>query len=113
MDFTTLLAELDQLNLPPDGYAITSSGTLAVRNLREANDLDLIVCDSLWQQLCQIYPVTTDNDFQTIIIGNIQILGTGSWFTDPQFDSPGKQIKNADLINGHRFVKLETKDDQS
>ena len=35
--------ELKKLNLPIGTYAIFSSGPLAVRNLRENNDLDIIV----------------------------------------------------------------------
>ena len=40
-----LLKELEKLNLPKDKFAIFGSGPLAVRNLRTANDLDLIVND--------------------------------------------------------------------
>jgi hypothetical protein len=51
MQFEKLLNELKKLNLPPDEFAITSSGCLAVRGIREANDLDLVVSDKLFDDL--------------------------------------------------------------
>ena len=45
------LAELKALNLPLGHYAIFGSGPLAVRGIREAADLDIIVSESLWKEL--------------------------------------------------------------
>jgi len=45
------LDELKALALPPDQYAVFGSGPMAVRGIREANDLDLIVKESLWDDL--------------------------------------------------------------
>lgn len=41
--FKKLLAELKELNLPPDKYAIFGSGPLAVHNIKESEDIDIIV----------------------------------------------------------------------
>lgn len=107
MNFNEALKELDKLNLPKDQYAITSSGTLAIRGLREAADLDIIVTDSLWQELSQKYPVTPKPPLDRIDIGNIQILGDGSFFIKPEIATIEQMIKTADVIDGRRFVKLE------
>ncbi len=106
MEFNDLISELDQLQLPTDQYAITASGTLAIRNLRHANDLDIIVTPELWNKLTQTYPITSSRDFQSINIGNVQILGVGSYFTHhPSYDVT-TQIQSADIIHGRRCVKL-------
>ena len=108
MKIKDLLIELDKLNLPKDKFAITSSGSMGIRNIREPNDLDIIVYPDLWNELFKKYKVIKEDDLETIYIGNIQILGNGSWFTDPKFGGVINQINNADIINGIRCVKLNT-----
>ena len=103
MKFSLLIDELSSFNLPTDQFAVTSSGTLAVRNLREANDLDVIVSEKLWKKLIKKYPISKDSDFESIDIGNVQLLHCGSWFTG----NNEKMIEEADVINGIRYVKLE------
>lgn len=46
-----MLKKLEELNLPKDQFAVFGSGPMAIRGMREAGDLDLIVTDKLWQQL--------------------------------------------------------------
>lgn len=108
MKINDLLKEVNKLDIPKNKFAITSSGPLGIRNIREINDLDIIVYPEIWQKLSNIYPVTKENNFESIYVGNIQILGEGSWFTDSQFGKTTNQINNADLINDYKFVKLET-----
>lgn len=103
-----MISELQTLNLPPDKFAITSSGPLGVRKMREINDFDLIVYPMLWDELAKKYPVDKDGDFESIYIGNIQILGGLSYFTDPQYGSVQTQIDSADIIDGIRYVQLPT-----
>jgi len=106
MKLDILLAELDKLNFPKDQYAITSSGPLAIRGIREANDLDIIVSLKLWAELLKKYPVKKEG-FESIEIGNIQILWKGSFFTDSKVATVEEQIKTADVIKGYRFVNLD------
>ncbi len=108
MKIAELLAELKTLKLPQDKFAITSSGPLGVRNLREINDLDIIVYPEVWRELIKNHPVTKENNFESIYIGNLQILGKGSWFTDNQFGSIESQIDDADEIDGFKYVQLST-----
>ena len=106
MDIKVLLSELKKLDLPKDKFAITSSGPLGIKGIREINDLDIIVCPDLWNELSEKYKVIKENNFESICIGNIQILGKGSWFTDPQFGDTISNIKNAEIIEGYRWVQL-------
>ena len=105
MRIDILLAELDKLNLPKDQYAITSSGILAIRGIREANDLDIIVSPKLWEELSKKYPIKKEG-FESIETGNIQILWKGSFFTDSEIATIEEQIDTADIIQGYRFVNL-------
>ena len=106
MDIKVLLSELEKLKLPNDKFAITSSGPLGIRKIREIIDLDIIVYPDLWNELSKKYKVVKENEFESIHIGNIQILGKGSWFTDPQFGDTISNINNADIIEGYRWIQL-------
>lgn len=108
MKIQDLLIELEKLNLPKDKFAITSSGPMGIRNIREINDLDIIVYPDLWQDLSTKYKVVKENDLESIYIGNIQILGNGSLYTNPKFGDVISQINNADIIDKYRYVKLNT-----
>ena len=95
-----LLKELEKLNLPKDKFAIFGSGPLAVRNLREANDLDLIVKDDLWEDLIKIYSTTEKG---SVKIGEIEIFK--DWL--PWIENKDELIDSADIINEFKYVKLE------
>jgi hypothetical protein len=45
------------LDLPVGQYAITSSGPIGVREIREIGDIDLVVDDDLWNELASAYPI--------------------------------------------------------
>ena len=49
--FLEKLEELKCLNLPSGEYAIIGSGPMAIRGLREANDIDVVVKKTLWLEL--------------------------------------------------------------
>ncbi|KKS31450.1 hypothetical protein A2380_03630 [candidate division WWE3 bacterium RIFOXYB1_FULL_43_24] len=104
---TNLLKELDQIGLLVGEYAITGSGPLAVRNLREPHDLDIIVLPSVWDRYKVKYPVISER-FETIQIGNVTILGEGSHFTNPNICPVETQVKEAEILDGHPYVQLST-----
>jgi hypothetical protein len=101
MDIKLLLEELDKLNLPKDQYAIFGSGPLGIRGLVESTDLDLVLTKELFDKLRKQYPV--DRDF-SIKLGNLELFDR--WTEDFNYDA-NVLIKTADIIQGHRFVKLE------
>ena len=100
-----LLKELKELNLPVEDFAIFGSGPMAIRGLRENDDLDIIVKKELWEKLSKKYPVRTKNEGRTsyIQIGGIEIFK--NW--KPWFESTEELIDEADIIQGIRFVRLE------
>lgn len=91
---------LKKLNLPKDKFAIFGSGPLAVREIRDTRDLDIIVKPELWNDLAKKYTLKKHN---LIVIGNIEIYR--DWL--PWFDDANMLIDDADIIGGFRFVKLK------
>lgn len=90
------IEELKKLKLPMDEFAITSSGPMAIRGLRENKDIDIIVKPKLWEGLKSQFPISNDDKIK---VGNIEIC-QGSLGNSEEL------IDNADVIDGFRFVKL-------
>lgn len=108
MKFELLIDKLKQLNLPPDQYAVISSGVLAVRGIRAANDLDLVVTDSLWKQLTQKYQQEKTKHRPVIRPDpDIEILGPAY---DPDHDlfESDRLVRQAELIDNIPYIPLET-----
>ncbi len=98
--FENFLKAVERLRLSKDQFAIFGSGPLSIRNLREANDVDLIVKEELWDELSKKYSVM---EKKLIKIGETEIYK--DW--KPWFDDVNILIDSADIINSYRFVKLE------
>lgn len=108
MNFKKLLKQLEELNLPEDQFVVVSSGSLAVREIRDARDLDLLVTDKLWNELVHKYPSKNEHGVVKIGIGeDIEVLGKGSAFVDSEYASVEEVINSADVINGVRYMNLE------
>lgn len=108
MKIKKLLEELNLFNLPKDEYVLVGSAPLAIREIRDAHDLDVLVSDDLWKTLAQKYPINTDHGFNKLILSpDIDVLGDGSVFKNPQIASFEEMIKTADIISGHKFLNLE------
>lgn len=95
------LNELANLNLPKDQYAIFGSGPMGIRNLREVNDLDIIVKENLWSKLIKEYSLNEDKG--CIQIGQIEIFNNWS----PWFNNINELIDSSEIINGFPFVRLD------
>ena len=107
MKFEVLLSKLRKLNFPPDQFAVMSSGVLAVRGLREAKDLDLIVTQKLWKRLSAKYPVRKHAWGYFISLGrHIEVLGGRLDNQKKDLNESERQIKKADIIDEVRYVKL-------
>lgn len=100
----SLIIELKKLNLPINEFSVFGSGPIAVRGLKEPGDLDIIVTKKLWNELKDKYELVKKKDYEYLTINGIDIFY--DW-THPDYDLD-KLIKESEIIQGIRFVKLET-----
>jgi hypothetical protein len=101
MQFKIFLEELKKLGFPPEKFAIFGSGPMAVRGLRDVNDIDIIVKDDIWAVLLKDHTPAEKNG--EIKIGNISIFNQ----LKPWFDDINPLIDTADVIDGIKYVRLE------
>lgn len=90
-----------KLGLPQGSYAVFGSGPMAVRGMRDAVDIDLIVTDELWQQYAATGKYRIEKGFDLIMHDVSLIADWKKWFPD---NLP--LIESADIIDGLPFVKL-------
>ena len=105
-------AAIKELDLPIGQYAITGSGTLGIRNLREIGDIDIIVTAELWNVLTAKYGVTDEAGVKKIVFpdGIVEALGECSFDAekkDPDAPTIADRIANAEIIEGLPFESLE------
>ncbi len=102
---------LKDLNLPIGHFAVTGSGPLGVRNLREIGDIDVIVSQELWNTLSALYGVITTNNVEKIVIPgkDIEAFHEGSFNADiiPGAPTVAERITEAEVIDGIPFESLE------
>lgn len=105
--FIKQLEELKKLNLPEDEYAIFGSGPMAIRGVRESNDIDVIALPELFEELvkkCGEEKIKRGLYSQrSLQLGDIEIWegwAPGEWNIE-------KLIKEADVFYGVRFIRLE------
>lgn len=103
-NFNHLLEELKKLQLPIGEFALCGSAPMAVRGLRDVQDLDIIVSENLYQKLKQKY---SDEKYQSNLgplkINNLEISYT--WLND--LDEAKKIISEAEIINDWPFAPLK------
>ena len=96
---------LKELNLPKEEFVIYGSAPMVLRGLKEKNnDLDVLVKDSVWENLSVKYPNNINGDY-------IDINGVS--FTSNDMNLLGnvdEAIKKSDVIDGFHILSLaETK----
>ncbi|MBI2474851.1 hypothetical protein HYV69_00270 [Candidatus Uhrbacteria bacterium] len=97
------LSELELLKLPTGKFAIFGSGSMAVRGIRESEDLDIIVKQDLWDILVQKYPMSLHDNSTCLKIGNVEIFR--NWLE--LSDRINEMIENAETIASFPFVQLK------
>ncbi len=110
MNFQTHLENLKKLKLPEGQFIIISSGAMAVRGIREARDLDIVVTLSVWDELTKKYPVINKDNLERINLENdtIEILHPShSVFADSLGVSVEEMFEKADVFDGIKFMSLE------
>lgn len=102
--FQVLLERLKALNLPPDQFALFSSGPMAVRGMREPGDFDVLANKKLLDELAQKYPVEQSWHGRKIrgIAEDIDVYDATAAHIPAE-----ELIARADIINGVRYVRLE------
>jgi len=98
-----LLIELKKLKLPIKEFSVFGSGPIAIRGLKEPGDLDIIVTESLWNELKEKYELIKKKGYEYLTINGIDIFH--DW-THQDYDLD-KLIKESEIIEGIRFVKLK------
>ena len=102
--FHNFLDELKELNLPKGKYAIFGSGPIAIRGLRDAHDLDVIVKNSVYQDLCNRYSKNVVlSPVNCIQLNNLEI--TNIWLNSRE--KINEMIDTAETIQGFPFVRLK------
>lgn len=103
------IEQLKKLELPVDKFVVVSSGALAVRGIREAKDLDVIVTNSLWNKLATTYQTEVENGVERIKFdnSNIEILNPAqSIFGNSGVVSVEEIFEKADIFGGIKFINL-------
>jgi hypothetical protein len=98
------------LHLPLDQYAITASGPLGIRNLREIGDIDIIVSVKLWDSLASIYGIDEQNSIKKIMISPlISAFGEKSFPGPKDEKAPSivQRLLDAEIIEGLPFESLK------
>ena len=95
-----LLNELNKLNLPKDEFAIFGSAVMAIKGIREAKDIDLIVTNELYKKLIKKYKEIKPGIIQ---VGNIEIIA--SW--NSLIKNPEEVIKNSERIGDYNYIRLK------
>jgi hypothetical protein len=107
MNFTSHLENIKKLKLPKRQFVIVSSGSLAVRGIREAKDVDMIVTPKLWDALSKKYPVINKGGFDRLDVGNdIEVLGPGSSFANSSVVPIEVIFTQADIFDEMKFINL-------
>ena len=103
MKFIEFLKELDLLDLKIWSYVIFWSWALAIRWIRDSNDIDIIVNDEIFEGLLKKYPESLSSEHENFLnIWNLEISNTWLW----KKDRVKYFIENAEIIDWHPYVEL-------
>lgn len=104
-----IVSEVKKLNLPTGKYAVVGSGAMAIRNIRPAHDIDLIVTKDIYGQLKASgwKEVHFSGTLRPWVLFNGPFDVSTSWSVGDYLPKPTELIKNADNIGGVAFVRLE------
>ncbi len=101
MKIDVLIDEVKRLNLPLGKYAVFGSAVMAIRGIREAPNIDVIVTNDLWHKLLDLFSPDAEG---FIKIGHVKI---SNWWFVPTRKDISTMIKEAEIIRGIPFVRLE------
>lgn len=99
--FLQKLGELEKRGFSKGEYVIWGSGPLAIRGLKEARDIDLLVTQLCWKRLAKNHPIEGEKN-NLIRLGEIEVWSDCMNLT-PIID---QMIEHCDWIEGYPFMKL-------
>lgn len=97
-NFERLLKKFDELGLDESEYVILGSWVLATRNIRDCNDLDILVLPKIYEKLLEKYP---EQEWAIVWQGIEISYKLKSDFSEAEF------FANSELINWYRFLTIE------
>jgi len=101
-----ILKQALDLNLPLGKYAIFGSGPMAIRGIREPQDIDIIVTPSLYKELHHLGWREEGSGRKKHLVNNsIEIFD--SWDFDNYNPNLEQLIREAEIINGVPIVQLD------
>lgn len=103
-----LFKKVKGLNLPIGKYALFGSAPLGIRDLKNCHDVDIIVSEDLWNEYKnkpEWELKEMPNEFKDVYLCNGDIELWKNW--RPESWDIESLIKNAEIIEGLPFVKLE------
>lgn len=108
MDGQEVLATIADLQLPEGKYVVVGGAAMAVRGLRDTNDIDLVVTPELFGQLARSGWRTKQrpNGKPGLHLGNVEAyldVNTPTFARDTAW-----LIENAEYVQGIRLVDLDT-----
>lgn len=102
--FDRLAMRLRALDLPLGEFVVFGSGPLAVRGLRDASDLDLLVTPALWDELAERFP-REETPTGPLLRLDDGVEAFRTWH--PPVGSTTDLVAEAELIDGLPYVRLE------
>ena len=113
MDRDKILEFAKSLNLPLGNYVVVGGGSLAVRNMRTTNDLDIVVIDPLFKELQQNgWPRDYDYEKrwnrQRLKKDGVEFHRDFLLTKENRFVDVADVISQADIIDGIPFQNLES-----
>ena len=109
-NFQIQFEELKNLDLPPNQFLVVGSGPMSIREIRDSEDIDVIVTLDLWNELIRTYSVEPNSwGVERISIGdNIEILNPDqSIFSNSSIIPVDDVHSQADTFDGIKFLHLE------
>ena len=103
-----LFKKVKELNLPIGKYALFGSTPLGIRNLKNCHDIDIVVAEELWDEYknkAEWELKEMPNKFKDVYLCNGDIELWKNW--RPENWDIRDLIRNAEIIEGLPFVKLE------
>ena len=104
-----VIRQTKELGLPSDEFTIVGSGSLAVRGIREAKDIDLLITKDFYDKLKaegwkeEHFPKSK----REWVLSSGPFDAATTWSVNDYEPEPQQLIRDSDVIEGIRFVNLK------